>query len=146
MNIRLGKNLSENNVVNKNINWITTLECVVKGDISVEHPSVIVTYNDSLIGVNYAEIEIYNRKYYCSVKPLTGGRVQIDCICDVLYSFADDIRNLIAVVDKQSSGTVANEYVNDGSLIVQTNEFTRIHNFPNGFNEEGEFILICAGG
>ena len=146
MNIRLGKNLSENNVVNKNINWITTLECVVKGDISVEHPSVIVTYNDSLVGVNYAEIEMYNRKYYCSIKPLVGGRIQIDCISDVLYSFADDIRNLIAVVDKQSSGAVANEYVNDGSLIVQTNEFTRIHNFPSGFNEEGKFILICAGG
>ena len=44
------------------------------------------------------------------------------------------------------NGLSINKYYNDGSFIVSSKEFIKTINFPNGFNENGEFILITAGG
>ena len=147
MEIKLYKNLSENNVIGKSLTQIKSVEANLKNDVSVINPTLVISYTENILGSNYCFIPKFSRYYFIDeIVPITADRCIVKCRVDVLESFSDNIRNLMAVVDKQSSGVVANEYVDDGSLIVQTNEFTRIHNFPNGFNEEGEFILICAGG
>lgn len=147
MEVILYKNSSENNVIGKSLVQIKRVECNLKNDVSVINPTLVIAYTENILGSNYCFIPKFNRYYFIDeIVPITADRCVVKCRVDVLESFSDNIRNLMAVVDKQSSGVVANEYVNDGSLIVQTNEFTRIHNFPSGFNEEGEFILICAGG
>ena len=65
---------------------------------------------------------------------------------DVLMSFKEQIKQESAVIDKQSRVLDANMYIDDGDWVVQNNEFIQIKNFDNGFNNEGEFILIVAGG
>ena len=148
MNIKLWSSASEVVAVNKDISVIDDVSATIKGALSVENPVLILQYkSDIQSNVNYVYIPEYNRYYFVTdIINLTGGRYELHCKVDVLMSFKDNILNLSCIVDKQSSKDNANMYLDDGSFVVQSKEFVDTINFPNGFNDNGEFILITAGG
>ena len=148
MNIKLCSSTSEIVAINKDISIIDDVSATIKGALSVENPVLILQYkSDIQPNVNYVYIPEYNRYYFVTdIINLTGGRYEIHCKVDVLMSFKDDILNLSCIVDKQSSKGNANMYLDDGSFVVQSKEFVDTINFPRGFNDNGEFILITAGG
>lgn len=148
MNIKLCSSISEIVAINKDISIIDDVSATIKGALSVENPVLILQYkSDIQPNVNYVYIQEYNRYYFVTdIINLTGGRYEIHCKVDVLMSFKDYILNLSCIVDKQSSKDNANMYLDDGSFVVQSKEFVNTINFPRGFNDNGEFILITAGG
>lgn len=148
MNIKLCSSTSEIVAINKDITIIDDVSATIKGALSVENPVLILQYKSNIQpNVNYVYIQEYNRYYFVTdIINLTGGRYEIHCKVDVLMSFKDDILNLSCIVDKQSSKDNANMYLDDGSFVVQSKEFVNTINFPRGFNDNGEFILITAGG
>lgn len=148
MNIKLCSSTSEIVAINKDISIIDDVSATIKGALSVENPVLILQYkSDIQSNVNYVYIPEYNRYYFVTdIINLTGGRYEIHCKVDVLMSFKDYILNLSCIVDKQSSKDNANMYLDDGSFVVQSKEFVDTINFPRGFNDNGEFILITAGG
>lgn len=148
MNIKLCSSTSEIVAINKDISIIDDVSATIKGALSVENPVLILQYkSDIQPNVNYVYIPEYNRYYFVTdIINLTGGRYEIHCKVDVLMSFKDNILNLSCIVDKQSSKDNANMYLDDGSFVVQSKEFVDTINFPRGFNDNGEFILITAGG
>ena len=64
---------------------------------------------------------------------------------DVLMSFRGHILQLPVIVDKQSMTDNGDEYIDDGSLVMDNVMFTTTYNFPDGFNDTPEYILITAG-
>lgn len=148
MNIKLCSSTSEIVAINKDISIIDDVSATIKGALSVENPVLILQYKSHIQpNVNYVYIPEYNRYYFVTdIINLTGGRYEIHCKVDVLMSFKDYILNLSCIVDKQSSKDNANMYLDDGSFVVQSKEFVDTINFPRGFNDNGEFILITAGG
>ena len=147
MNITLCQNLSENNIINKSIIDVESITAVIKGPISVETPVLLLQYDSSLQDINYFKIPEFDRCYYITdVVDLTGGRYQITGKSDVLESFKDAILGLTAVIDKQQDGSMTNLFLDDGSFVAENKEFNTVLNFPSGFNSEGEYILITAGG
>lgn len=148
MNIKLCSSKSEIVAINKDISIIDDVSATIKGALSVENPVLILQYkSDIQPNVNYVHIPEYNRYYFVTdIINLTGGRYEIHCKVDVLMSFKYDILNLSCIVDKQSSKDNANMYLDDGSFVVQSKEFVDTIDFPKGFNDNGEFILITAGG
>lgn len=148
MNIKLCSSKSEIVAINKDISIIDDVSATIKGALSVENPVLILQYkSDIQPNVNYVHIPEYNRYYFVTdIINLTGGRYEIHCKVDVLTSFKYDILNLSCIVDKQSSKDNANMYLDDGSFVVQSKEFVDTIDFPKGFNDNGEFILITAGG
>lgn len=147
MNVQLCYNASENNVINKVISVIDTVECVLKNAMSVTNPVLILEYKAEMTNINYMFIPETGRYYFITdIIPLTGGRYEIHSKVDVLESFRTSILNLQCIIDKQESKSRSNLYLNDGSYVVQNNESISVINFENGFNEEGTYILICAGG
>lgn len=148
MNIKLCSSTSEIVAINKDISIIDDVSATIKGALSVENPVLILQYkSDIQPNVNYVHIPEYNRYYFVTdIINLTGGRYEIHCKVDVLTSFKYDILNLSCIVDKQSSKDNANMYLDDGSFVVQSKEFVDTIDFPKGFNDNGEFILITAGG
>ena len=64
---------------------------------------------------------------------------------DPLMSFRADILALKVVVNKQSDPVHGDEYIDDGSLVADNLMFKTVYNFPEGFNDEGEYFLITAG-
>lgn len=147
MNVTLCQNFSENNIINKSIQDVDIVSCTIKGPLSVENPVLILDYDSDLQDINYIRIPEFNRCYYITdIVNLTGHRYQITCKTDVLESFKNDIFALAVIIDKQQNVTETNLFLDDGSFISENKEFNTVLNFPSGFNANGEYILITAGG
>lgn len=147
MEIKLYKNLSENNVIGKSLAQIKSVEAQLKNDVSVINPTLILNYTANILESNYCFIPKFNRYYFIDeIVPITGDRCVVKCRVDVLESFKEDIKSLTVILDKTQSIYKSNKYLDDGSFVVENKDFNTIYNFPNGFNDEGTFILICAGG
>ena len=147
MEIKLYKNLSENNVIGKTLTQIKSVEANLKNDVSIINPTFILYYTDNILQSNYCFIPKFNRYYFIDeIVPITGDRCIVKCRVDVLESFKDDIKSLTVILDKSQSIYKSNKYLDDGSFVVENKDFNTIYNFTNGFNDEGTFILICAGG
>ena len=73
------------------------------------------------------------------------GPVLIDIPKDVTAKMAEYEYKAPVVVDKQSMEENGDEYIDDGSLIADNVMFTTVYNFPEGFNDTPEIILITAG-
>lgn len=147
MEVILYKNSSENNVIGKSLAQIKSVEANLKNDVSIINPTLVLNYTANILNSNYCFIPKFNRYYFIDeIVPITGDRCIVKCRVDVLESFKDDIKSLTVILDKSQSIYKSNKYLDDGSFIVENKDFNTIHNFPNGFNDEGTFILICAGG
>lgn len=147
MDVTLCNNGSEVAIINKNITDIDQATATIKGDLSVEAPVLILAYDSNADDINYIKIPDLHRNYFISdIINLTGGRYEVHCKVDVLESFKDQILSLTAIVDKTVLTTLANQFIDDGSFVCENKEFNTVINFPNGFNENGEYILITAGG
>ena len=145
MNLTLYYNASERKVIGKSLRTLGTVKGVLKGDASITSPTFVVEANSSYFnGVNYLYWEETNRYYYIDdIQALIGGRMLFVCSVDVLESFKTQIKQQTAILDKQQ--TLSNMYYNDGSFKKDTREFYTIKSFSNGFNDDGEYILITAG-
>ena len=147
MDITLYNNASEPNEINKAITQVDTASATIKGDISYETPTLILAYDIAAHNINYIRIPELNRYYFITeTSNLSGGRYEVRCKVDVLESFKSAILGLQAIVDKSNIMRDVNMYLDDGSFVVENKEFNEVINFPSGFNENGEYILITAGG
>lgn len=148
MNVTLCNCMSETNIIGKTITDIVTRTCTIKGNISHENPVIILDYDAlNIERINYMKIPVFGRYYFITdITNLAGGRYEVRGKVDVLESFKNQILNLNCIIDKQENDSKANMYYNDGSFVSQEKEFIYSKNFPSGFLDQGEFILITAGG
>ena len=148
MDVRLINTPDEQNVIGKTKTLIDTAQCTIKGNISYENPILLLAYDGNVSDqINYMEIPELNRCYFITdLINLTGGRYEVHGKVDVLESFKDAVLGLSAIVDKVNDQNTGNLFLDDGSFIAENKEFNTLLNFPNGFNDEGEYILITAGG
>ena len=146
MNIKLYKNDSNNNVLNKKITLINEYNILLKDNVDVYRP-IIKIKTELLNKCNYVFIQDFNRYYYVvNKRSINIEIIELTLECDVLMSFREHILNLKCIIDKQENINLGNKYYDDNSLISLSKEFIESYNFNNGFNENGEFILITAGG
>lgn len=148
MTVNLCNTPDEQNVIGKARTVIDTASCTIKGNISYENPILLLSYDSAVTdNINYMEIPELNRCYFITdIINLTGGRYEIHGKVDVLESFKDAVLALAAIVDKVNDQNTGNLFLDDGSFIAENKEFNTVLNFPDGFNDEGEYILITAGG
>lgn len=140
-------NASDDRVINKQLLQTSgnKFEGVPRDEISVMNP-IIRFESDGILRFNYAYIPSLQRYY--SIVDRTAYREgvwDVTFTVDVLMSFRADISDLSVVVDKQSMIENGDEYIDDGSLVSENVMFQSIYEFPAGFNNTGEYILITAG-
>lgn len=148
MEVQFFYNASDDRVINKRL--LTTQEenvftGVPRDEISVMNP-IIRFESDEILRYNYAYIPELQRYY--SIVDRTAYRQgvwDVTFAVDVLMSFRRDISDLYVVVDKQSMAANGDEYIDDGSLVSENVMFQSVYEFPAGFNDTGEYILITAG-
>lgn len=148
MRVILYNTTSDNRVLNKNIALIKEIDAELKDANDVISPTLKIQRFEGWEKVNYIYIKSFNRYYYVNtIKQLLGNTILLDCSVDVLMSNKDAIRNLTCIIDKQENSSTAysDKYLDDGSFITECRTFNSILNFPAGFNNDGEFILITAG-
>ena len=148
MQITLYQNFSENNTLGKMLTEIATLQARLKEQTSALDVMLeLKTTSDILLNVNYVQIPKFKRKYFVIDKDIvTNGLCILRCHVDVLDSFLTDIKNLNVIANKSQQSAKSDLYIDDGSFVTENRLVNQIYNFPNGFNNNGEFILITVGG
>ena len=145
MEVKLCYNSSDNRCINKNIIDGEVISGTLRTSTSIISP-VITFESNSPLRYNYAYIGEFRRYYY--IKNVTSARNnlwEVQFEIDPLMSFKADICALKVVVDKQSNESNGDEYIDDSSLVTDNLMFNTVYNFPDGFNNNGEYILITAG-
>ena len=145
MEVQFFYNMSDERKINKELIAGDTFDGELRESVSVMNP-IIRFENESVMRYNYAYIPSFQRYYTINNRTcFRDGLWDISFAVDVLMSFRNDIINLQAIVDKQSMSENGDEYIDDGSLVSDNNTFSAVYDFPNGFNDTGEYILITAG-
>ena len=148
MEIRLYYNKSDKEHLNKDIELITTLPCVMKEGNNLVSPSITLEIDMSvLIKCNYAYLTELNRYYYIDdTMLLRQNYYQIDLTEDVLMTWKDYILKQEGIVGRQE-----NNYdltIQDERLMVRNNAYVQTKLFPNGFNmskDDFTYVLIVGG-
>lgn len=143
-NISLQVNNSERERLYKSIDDIFSVSGVLKSDTSIIDPVIIIECNlNAVINCNYMTISAFGRSYFVNnIRSIRNGLVEFSCHCDVLSSFASQIRNNTAIIKRQENDW--NLYLNDGSFKVYQNPDVLTKAFPSGFTTQ-EFVLAIAG-
>lgn len=144
MNIRLCNNNSEKNRINKTITAGITLSGALRNSSNVVTPTIIINIENPTI-YNYAYIPEFKRYYfitdYISVRT---GIWQINLKSDVLMSFKDSILASRVLVNKSESN--GNNYLSGSNWVSNCKAKTDIISFSGGLLNDGQYILITAGG
>lgn len=125
-----------------------TLEGSFRNESSALDINVIVEKTNPLLyDYNYMYISEFKRWYFINnISTIRNKLWSISATVDVLMTFKTDILSSTAILDKVEDEVVSNVYLDDGSFVMDTRKFNEVLEFPNGLNENGQYILICAGG
>ena len=147
MDIILYTTGSEKERITKTLSNGLTLTGTLREESSIINPSFIIQA-DNPSSYNYCYISEFNRYYFITnITSIRNNLWRIDCVVDVLMSFASDILNLDVIVSDISDGESPSETYYSGqqwSSTVKTS--TSVINFPSGLLDDGEYILITSGG
>ena len=146
MTIKIYKNLSDNNVLDKNITQMgSNLTGTLKEECSIIDP--VITIEDftsfDIKSANYAYITEFGRYYYINnIICITDKLFELHMHVDVLKTYASEIRSNSAVISRQESQY--NLYLQDGVFKTYANPHYEIKKFPSGFSGY-HFIFSVAG-
>ena len=149
MTIELGVNSSETNKLTKTVSYTQTLNGSLKNESDVVRPEVLVQGLSGIDHINYMRIQEFGRVYFVDdIKVVRDNLFLIQAHCDVLSSFASEIRANSAIIKKQENQF--NLYLDDGTFKAYQNSNVGILNFNgNSFNTTtagSSYLLAVAGG
>lgn len=145
MDIKLYKNHSEKNKITKTLTGEVEYTGTLRDETSVINPTVLI-HATNLSLYNYAYIPEFHRYYFIrDVVSVRNGLWRVSMSVDVLMSFKDDIYDLNVILsDTESTGQ--NDYYAGDQWRSLVKAKTDIIKFSNGLLDNGEYILITAGG
>lgn len=142
MIINLYNNESPANKINKSITLLTALNGELRGETNVVNPIVRV-YATTFPAFNYAAIPAFDRYYYLrDVRQVRTDIWELSLESDPLMSF--DLSDVSGVLVEGKNG--GSDYLEHRHFVRNVKTKTNILNFSNGLLENGEYILITAGG
>ena len=124
------------------------MQGTLRDESSVIDPVIVIEKtNPAISNYNYMYIPEFGRWYYINDIVSVRNKIwEIHAHVDVLYTWGADIKNMEGIADKLEDYYDANMYYDDGSFIMDCRKDIQVKEFPNGLNETGQYILICAGG
>lgn len=85
--------------VDKSLTAVKDITATPSENVTMLSPAFIVEYDSTILTANYCYIPEFARYYYITnITLLRGNRLQLNCAVDVLKTYADDLKNCIAVV------------------------------------------------
>ena len=145
MNIVLCENKSEKNKINKSLNSGVTLSGNLRNESNVVNPTIIVNTDNPTI-YNYAFIPAFNRYYFITdYISIRTGIWQLNLKSDVLMSFKDSILASSVLINSTET-TGKNNYLSGSNWVSNCKSKTDILTFSHGLLNDGQYILITAGG
>lgn len=142
--VNLGFNGEENIKVGKSFTGALSVIGVLRAGSSVVEPEIEVEGYSSYATFNYAYIPEFGRYYYIvDIREEYNGLVIFKMRCDVLTTYANDIRNQTAVIERNANDF--NLFLSDSAIKSYQNAHIFTREFPAGF-PDGIFVMAIAGG
>lgn len=123
----------------------------ISNPANVENPHFILDIPaGGTFEYNYCYIQKWGRYYFLGEPTyLDGNRLTVSGVCDVLTTYADDIRNLDIIVNRTES--VENTKIPDALQASQANRQSEILNFKDSpfsvnFSTDIVYVLTVQGG
>ena len=140
-------NTSENNKIGKTLTNVQEVDVLLKEETSaLDIVLELIMNTANLMRVNYLHIPSLGRYYFVrDIQIDVGNRYIIYCHVDVLETFREEILDLCIIANKTENNNKADLYIDDNSFVSENRLVNDVYNFPNGFNDDGEFILITVG-
>ena len=136
--------------VTKTLNDGVTFSILFKNATDIYTPSLVIKSDIDLTQYNYMYIDKTQRYYYLDRIELTPGNVyNIATHCDVLMSFADEIKNCVGILKKTELNRYADLTIDDGSFINAKGAWTEVKvyaSIDDGFIDTPKHVLITCGG
>lgn len=146
MEITFYVNNDEPEKVNKNLGTGFTLEGTLRNEVIIERPTILIESDIDINDYNYFYIPDFSRYYFrTEINIVRNNLFRISGRTDVLMSFKDPMKNFKVLLDHSEITGITNYQSSPvWQALVKTK--TDIINFPSGLSDNGEFILITAGG
>ena len=146
-NISIGKISSPANALTKKFTVKQTLSGTLRNESEIIDPTIIIQSTsalENLFKCNYMEISEFGRKYFItSVKCVRSYVYEVQAHCDVLSSFASEIKANKAIILRQEHEF--NLLLNDDVFKCKQNARVYYKKFPSQLGAYN-FILTVAGG
>ena len=92
MRLNLYKTLDSENVINKTLTDLMTIDINLKASVNIVNPEIVL--NGDFRGFNYAHIPELNRYYFIDhIEQLNLKLVKLNLRCDVLETYKNDFLN-----------------------------------------------------
>lgn len=134
---------SRPDALTKNLSIVSSaIPIVNKQGIDILTPDIIVDYDANLLSANYFYVSTFGRYYFYRKPPaiLTGGRMIIYGTVDVLSTFAAGIRNVDALIIRQSQPTD----VKDSKFPLAPGSWVESIKLPTPFTDSGNFRYVVG--
>lgn len=143
--IAIGKMSSPANKLTKNFTVKQTLSGTLRNESEIIDPTIIInTTSADIFLCNYMQISTFGRSYFItSIKSIRNGVYEIQGHCDVLSSFASEIRANNAIILRQEHNF--NLLLNDDVFKCKQNARVQYKKFPSQLGDFN-YILTVAGG
>lgn len=146
MNISLYKTSGEVNLLNKQLSDEKVFSGTLRSETSIATPAVLFESEVNLTQYNYMYISSFGRYYYITdIISVRNGLWEVRGKVDVLMSFKNGIESSFVVLD-HSEETGNTNYLQSNIWTALVKDKTDVLTFSNGFLDDGEYILITAGG
>lgn len=146
MVLKLYKNQSRFNKINKTLTDELTITGYLREDLSDDGPVITIERPGGGVDINdykYAYIDIYNAYYFINSKTTQeGDLVRLYMSKDALMTHKDAIMGLSGIVSRSSNKW--NLYLQDSSRQTQQNQNTYVFEFPESLDAMS-YILITSG-
>ena len=142
MQLKLYKSLDEKNRIRKTLTEELILNGALRDNSSVIKPTILIQTDP--LDYNYAYIPEFGRYYFINnVVAMRNKAFIIDLKCDVLMSYADEIYNLRALIDREEPQS--QQYVT-GDFVIDSRHNTEKISFTNPFTEKNYILVAMKGG
>lgn len=142
VSIGIYTNSSENNAVSKSISLVLSDTISIKDEMSIFTPVFYLNTATDITGCNYAKVG--DRYYFAKITLVSGNMYRVDCKCDVLMSFSDQIRQQTGLIKRNISQY--NRYLPDERIKLNAYESVKTLEFPQGFSKTMQYYLVTIGG
>ena len=135
-------NSTENNALDKSLSSKLATTISVKDELSIFSPSFYLNTSTDISGCNYAKVG--NRYYFANITLMSGNLYRVDCRCDVLMTFKDQIRQQTGLIRRNLNQY--NRYLQDDRIKVNAYESVKTLEFSSGFSKTMNYYLVTVGG
>ena len=136
------------NVINKTLQQMSSrIEGNWKKSTDLLNPTILVYAEQLTHGANYLLFEDgYSAEWYyiTGKRNVLGGDIELQLSKDLVQTYKSVLLN--DTVGTVTSATSGNPYVDNGTFLCEAREEVEQVDFPDGFLDRGEYILIVAGG